>query len=117
MEIEPMNIIHQICRSINRKLGEDIIVLDLSKITSICDYFIIASASSSRQVKSIVDEVQDKLLEQDIDILRREGYDNGRWVLLDYGDIVIHVFHEEDRKFYNIDGVWKDAIKVNIDTD
>ncbi len=115
MKTEANGIIYRIYKAINKKTGEDIVTLDLRKITSICDYFIITSAASSRQVKSIADEVQDELEKGDIELLRKEGYNQGRWVLLDYGDIVIHIFHEEDRQFYNIEGIWKDAIRVPID--
>lgn len=115
MKKQLMNIIVKIISSIDDKVGEDSIVLDLGTITSICDYFVIASAPSSRQVKAIVDEIEDKLSSEGIKIIHKEGYESGRWVLLDYGDIVIHIFHKEDRDFYNLEGIWKDAEKVNID--
>lgn len=115
MEKELNNIINRIYKEIDDKTGEDMVVLDLRGITSICDYFIIASAASSRQVKLIADGIQDELSKWDMELLNKEGYDYGRWILLDYGDIVIHIFHEEDRKFYNIEGIWKDAGKVHID--
>ncbi|MDI9476811.1 MAG: ribosome silencing factor [Natronincolaceae bacterium] len=117
MENEIDNVIHRIYKAISKKAGEDTVILDLSKITSICDYFVITSAASSRQVKLIADEIQDELSEGNVGLLRKEGYDSGRWVLLDYGDIVIHIFHERDRKFYNIEGIWQDAGKVHIDID
>ena len=117
MKNELDNVIHRAYKAINKKTGDNIVTLDLRKITSICDYFIITSAASSRQVKLIADEIQDELSEENIELLRKEGYNSGRWVLLDYGDIVIHIFHEKDRKFYNIEGIWKDAGKVHIDID
>ncbi len=115
MKNKQLDIISKILVAIDDKLGKDAIVLDVSEITSICDYFVIASASSSRQVKAITDEIEDKLIDEDIELLQKEGYDSARWVLLDHGDIIIHVFHEEDRMFYNLEGIWKDANKVNID--
>ena len=115
MENELNSVIYLVNKAINKKSGENIVVLDLRKITSICDYFIITSAASSRQVKLIADEIQDELLKENIELLNKEGYNSGRWILLDYGDIVIHIFHEEDRKFYNIEGIWKDAGKIHID--
>lgn len=115
MENHALELVDRIVHHIDDKLGEDIVVLDLTKITSICDYFIIASASSSRQVKSIADEIEDKLKELDIHLSHKEGYNSARWILMDYGDIVVHIFHEEDRLFYNIERIWRDARPVNID--
>ncbi|HZK56847.1 MAG TPA: ribosome silencing factor [Clostridia bacterium] len=117
MENELNNVIYRVYEAIDRKTGENIVVLDLRRITSICDYFIVTSAASSRQVKLITDEIQEELSEANIELLSREGYDGGKWVLLDYGDIVIHIFHEKEREFYNIEGIWKDAGKVHIDID
>lgn len=111
------NVIHRAYEAISKKTGENTVILDLRKITPICDYFIITGAASSRQVKLIADEIQDELSKGDIKLLRKEGYDSGRWVLLDYGDVVIHIFHEKDREFYNIEGIWQDAGKVHVDID
>lgn len=115
MKKELMNIVLKALKSIDHKTGKDIVVLDVGEVTSICDYFIIASASSSRQVNAIVDDIEDKLSDENINLIHKEGYDSARWVLLDYGDIVVHIFHEEDRVFYNLEGIWKDAAKVDID--
>lgn len=115
MEAELDTIIYYINNAINKKSGEDVVVLDIKKVSPISDYFIIASGTSTRQVKAIVDQVEDELSKHNMDLLRREGYESGRWVLLDYGDIVIHIFNEEDRQFYNLEGIWKDANKIHID--
>lgn len=115
MKDKDLSLVHAIVKSIDDKLGEDIVVLDISKITSICDYFIIASAPSSRQVKSIADEVQDKLTLMGVEPSHVEGYQGARWILLDYRDVVVHIFHEEDRAFYNIERIWRDGELVDID--
>ncbi|SCY84173.1 ribosome silencing factor [Alkaliphilus peptidifermentans] len=115
MDNQLMELVERTVQFIDSKHGEDISVLDISKISSICDYFIIASGSSVRQVKSISDEVEDQLAKLDVLPRHKEGYFNGRWILLDYGDIVIHLFHEEDRAFYNLERIWKDGSIVNID--
>lgn len=115
MENDQKSIISKILTCIDDKLGEDPMVLDVHRISSVCDYFVIASASSLRQVKAIVDEIEDELSEQNIDLIRKEGHNSKRWVLLDYGDIVIHIFHKEDRQFYNLEKIWKDAEILNID--
>lgn len=115
MKNELKNIISKILTCIDNKLGEDQIVLDVHKISSVCDYFVIASAASLRQVKAIVDEIEDELSEEGIKLIRKEGHNSKRWVLLDYGDIVVHIFYNEDREFYNLEKIWKDADIINID--
>ncbi|QUH26756.1 ribosome silencing factor [Serpentinicella alkaliphila] len=106
---------YKIVKIIDNKLGDNIVMLDISSVSSIGDYFIITSAQSDRQTKAIADEIKHELSEFDIHPAHKEGYNVGRWVLLDYGDIVVHVFHEKDREFYNIEGIWKDAKTINID--
>jgi len=108
-----LNAIEQVVKGIDDKLGVDIRVLDLTNLNAICDCFIITSASSTRQVKSISDEIEDKMKKLDIRIHHREGYSLGRWVLLDYGDIIIHIFLEEGRQFYGLENNWKDAVIVD----
>ena len=91
------------------KKAQDIVVIDVAEQLYITDAFVIASASNDRQVKSIVDEVEEKLRLIGAKPIRREGERQGRWVLLDYIDIVIHVQHAEEREFYALDRLWKDC--------
>ena len=102
--------------AIDDKLGQDISIINIGQVSSLCDYFIIATASSSRQVKAIADSVQDAFTEQGIEPRAKGGYDTQTWILLDYGDIIVHVFDEENREFYNLEKLWKDAPYVDIDT-
>ena len=102
--------------AIDDKLGQDISIINIGKVSSLCDYFVIATASSSRQVKAIADNVQDALTEYEIEPRSKEGYDTQTWILLDYGDIMVHVFNEETRGFYNLEKLWKDAPYVDVDT-
>jgi len=81
--------------------------LDISGVTIIADYFIICSGTSSTHVKGIADEIDFKLKEQNIECGHTEGYDTARWILMDYGDIVVHVFYEEDREYYSLERLWK----------
>jgi len=94
----------------------DIKVLDIKKLTSIADYFIIASGSSTAQVKAIVDKIDEAMYKNGSHVSRKEGYLAGKWVLLDYGDIIVHVFHGESRKFYDIERLWADGKEIMIDT-
>jgi ribosome-associated protein len=94
------------------KLATDIILLDVSERLVVTDVFVIGSAPSERQVESIVDEVEERLRRSGVKPLRREGEREGRWVLLDYGDFVVHVQHAEERTFYGLERLWKDCPRV-----
>lgn len=104
-----------IVNSADDKKAFDIKVLDISKLSSIGDYFVILSGNSERQVKSIADEIDDKMNKAGYTLLRKEGHNTARWILLDYADIVVHVFHKEDREFYNLERLWIDAEDVEIE--
>jgi ribosome-associated protein len=94
------------------KLARDIVLIDVSERLVITDVFVIASAPSERQVEAIVDEVELKLRQQGTKPVRREGEREGRWVLLDYVDVVVHVQHAEERTYYALERLWKDCPRV-----
>ncbi|RKD32482.1 ribosome silencing factor [Thermohalobacter berrensis] len=90
-------------------------VLDITKLTAIADYFVILSGNNERQVLAIADGIEDKMEEEGYKLKNKEGYKTSRWVLLDYGDIVVHIFHKEDREFYNLERLWIDAKELKIE--
>ncbi|MGG4445897.1 ribosome silencing factor [Brevibacillus sp. HB1.4B] len=94
------------------KKAENLKVLDIRKLSVIADYFMICHGNNERQVQAIVREIRDQAHKNGFDVRGIEGADEGRWVLVDLGDIVIHVFHREDREFYNLERLWKDAEEV-----
>jgi ribosome-associated protein len=96
------------------KLATTVVGLDVSEQLALTDVFVIVSGSSERQVGSIVDEVEDKLREAGAKPIRREGERDGRWVLLDFGDIVVHVQHDDEREFYELERLWKDCPEVDL---
>jgi ribosome-associated protein len=96
------------------KLAADIIAYDVSEQLVITDAFLLCSASNDRQVKAIVDEIEDKLRKVGVRPARREGEREGRWVLLDYLDVVIHVQHAEERVFYALERLWKDCPRIPL---
>ncbi len=96
------------------KLAADIIAYDVSEQLVITDAFLLCSASNDRQVKAIVDEIEDKLRKAGARPVRREGEREGRWVLLDYLDVVIHVQHAEERVFYALERLWKDCPRIPL---
>jgi len=97
------------------KLATDIVLIDVSDRLAITDVFVIATGSNERQVEAIVDEVEEKLREAGTKPLRREGKRDGRWVLLDYAEIVVHVQHAEERVFYSLERLWKDCPLIDFD--
>jgi ribosome-associated protein len=97
------------------KQAEDLVALDVSEPLPLTDIFLLASGRNERNVLAIAAEVEDKLNEAGVKTLRREGRAEGRWVLLDFGDLVVHVFHEEDRMYYSLERLWKDCPVVPLD--
>ena len=91
------------------KLATDIVLIDVSERLAITDVFVIATGSNERQVEAIVDAVEEKSRIAGHKPIRREGHREGRWVLLDYGDVVVHVQHAEERTFYALERLWKDC--------
>lgn len=91
------------------KLATDIVLIDVSDRLAITDVFVVATGNNERQVQAIVDEVEEQARRVDAKPIRREGRKDGRWVLLDYGDVVVHVQHAEERVFYALERLWKDC--------
>ncbi len=91
------------------KKASNIILLDIRQVSVIADFFVICSGNSERQVKAIARDIEDKLNEQDIGTRHREGMDQGRWVLLDYGDVIVHIFTEAERDYYRLEKLWSNA--------
>ena len=100
------------------KQGDDIVALDVSGPIAIVDAFVIITGRNERNVQAIADEIEDQMLANGNKTLRREGRDLGRWILLDFGDVVAHVFHEEERMFYGLERLWHDCpvIPVTVGT-
>lgn len=100
-------------RSASAKQAESVAILDVHGLIVITDYFVIASGTTDRQVKTIVEEVEKALRELGRKPVRREGETEGRWVLLDYVDVVVHVFADEERGYYDLERLWRDAPRVD----
>jgi ribosome-associated protein len=97
------------------KGGEDLVALDVSGPLPLTDAFLLVSGRVERNVMAIAGEVEDQLNDAGVRTLRREGRSEGRWVLLDFGDLVVHVFHEEDRMYYSLERLWKDCPVLPIE--
>ena len=97
------------------KRAEDLVALDVSGPLPLTDIFLLATGNNERNVVAIASEIEDKLIEAGQKPLRREGRAEGRWILLDFGDLVVHVFHPEDRVYYSLERLWKDCPAISID--
>ena len=107
----------RICVALNaasEKKALDPVVLDLREIVSFTDYFVITSGTNARQVQAIADEVVEQLKKQGTRAARMEGYNTAEWVLVDYGDFIVHVFANQARQFYDLERLWRDAVRVPL---
>ena len=109
-----VSLVHTAARAASDKLAQHIMAFDVSDQLAITDAFVLASATNDRQVKAIVDEIEDKLRDLGEKPIRREGERDGRWVLIDYGDVVVHVQHEEERQFYALERLWRDCPLIDL---
>ncbi len=109
---QSMQLMQTIWKAIEEKKGHEPVALDLQGLSTIADYFVICHGNSDIQVQSIATEVKQQAEKAGARIRGMEGYDTGRWVLMDFGDVIVHIFHREDRQFYNIERLWSDARTV-----
>ncbi len=91
------------------KKARNIEIIDITEVSTLADYFIIASGTSTTHIRTIADELEFRMGEAGYNLIHKEGYESARWILLDFGELVIHVFHEEDRSFYNLERLWSDG--------
>ena len=108
-------LVKNIYSSLDDKKGIDLRIIDISNISIISDYFIIAGGNNEKQVQAMVDEVYDNLAKEKIHPNHVEGYKNARWVLMDDGDIVVHIFNQDARSFYDLERIWSDGKTVGIE--
>ena len=98
--------VEEICSVLSNKKAEDIVAIPVGDKTIIAEWFIVCEGNTGTQVKAICDELEEKEKELGLELQRKEGYSEGRWIVLDYGDILVHIFHKEERKYYNIEYLW-----------
>lgn len=99
-------------KALEEKKGEDIRIIDISKVSVIADYFIIANGTNTNQVQALVDNVQEELFKAGVQPKQVEGYRTASWVLMDFNDIIVHVFSQEDRLFYDLERIWRDGTLI-----
>lgn len=112
---ESIDMLKVAANAADSKGGEDLVALDVSEPLPLVDIFLLVTGRSERNVAAIADEIEDKLHDAGVKRLRREGRAESRWVLLDFGDLVVHVFHQEERAFYALERLWKDCPVIPIE--
>lgn len=110
-----MERVQTIAQALYDKKANNIVALDISEITSLGDYFLICSCTSSTQLRACTDEVEEKMAEFGIQARHKEGYNGGTWILMDYADIIVHIMTEETREFYSLEHLWGDAKEIKLD--
>ncbi|MCT4543971.1 MAG: ribosome silencing factor [Vallitalea sp.] len=103
-------------KALDDKLGEDIQVLDIKELTVIADYFVIAHGNNKSHIKALIDRTEEMLSKEGYEPKQIEGYHSASWILLDYGSIIIHIFSKEDRLFYDLERIWSDGKKIDVDS-
>lgn len=101
--------------ALDEKKGYDIRMIDISGITMIADYFVIASGGSSNQIQALINNVEEKMEKSGYTVKRIEGNKNSTWVLMDYGDVIVHIFDKEDRLFYDLERIWSDGRQIDVE--
>lgn len=109
-EINSKTLAIEVCKALSDKLGKDIVVLYVREKTDLCDYFVIASGGNPSQIRAMGERVEE-LVEKNLGIIptRTEGLRDGRWAVVDYGDVIVHIFNDETRLFYHLERLWKDG--------
>lgn len=103
-----------IIKALDSKRAEDIQLIGIKELTIVADHFIIANGTSTTQTKALADEVEFQLKQKGIEPIRTEGYQGASWIVLDYGDIVVHVFNKDMREYYNLERLWQDGEQIDI---
>ena len=102
------------CKALDEKKALDLKIIDIAEVSTIADYFVIASGSNQNQVQAMVDNVEEKLAKAGYEPKQIEGTRSSSWILMDYGDLIVHVFDEENRLFYDLERIWRDGKEVSV---
>ncbi|WP_099158569.1 ribosome silencing factor [Virgibacillus ndiopensis] len=112
--MKTLEVIETIAEACDDKRAENIIALDMKEVSLVADYFLICHGSNERQVQAIARAIKESVEEEGITIKRLEGFEQARWVLVDAGDIVCHIFHKDERSYYNLERLWGDASRIQL---
>ncbi len=115
--MDSLQMVKTIANALDSKKGQDIKAIKVSDLTIVTDYFVIATGTSTTQVRALAQEVEFKMSEQGVEPFRKEGYDTKNWILLDYGFVIVHVFYPENREYYDLEHLWADGEQIEIEFD
>lgn len=115
MNLKPEQLVEKIVQALDSKQAVDITAMKISDLTTIGDYFVVASGNSNAQVKALAEEVENQLSKLGVEPKKVEGTQSALWILMDYYDVIVHIFYKETREFYSIERLWADAPKVDIE--
>lgn len=113
--MDTLELAKKICKAAANKKAADIIIMDMRELIFSTDYFVVCSAPTATQVRAIADNVEEELDKENVHFNHKEGYHEGEWILLDYGDVVVHIFKTENREYYALEKLWGDAAIINYE--
>ena len=113
MQVE--NKASELAKILDKKLAENVVVLKVDNITSITDYYVIATAKNTTHAKALCDEIEEKMQKLAVSPKSIEGYQSAMWILMDFENVIVHIFYDETRKFYDLERLWADAERIKID--
>ncbi len=111
---EPQVLARELAQASSDAFANDVLVLDIAAITTLADYFVISSADNERMLRAVVRDVSDRAAKEGVRLIRQEGTPESGWVLLDFGDVVVHAFSKQEREFYQLDRLWADAPRILV---
>ena len=112
--MDTKKLVKELYAAIEGKKGENIRIIDISGVSVIADYFIIANGNNVNQVQAIADSVDEIMVKNNLPAGRIEGYNSANWILMDYGNVIVHIFSKEDRLFYDLERIWRDGKNIEI---
>lgn len=104
-----------ILKACDTKKAYEFALIDISKLTTVTDFFIVCSGNNEKQTVAIADEIIREMSKENILVHHKEGYETGRWILLDYGFAIVHIFHKDERAFYNLESLWEDGVNIDVE--
>ncbi|MET3699314.1 ribosome-associated protein [Bacillus oleivorans] len=114
--MKEIDLLKTVVKAADDKKANDLMILNMQGLSPVADYFVIGHGNSDRQVQAIVKEIKDQVYENGLSIKRLEGYDEAKWILIDLGEIVVHIFQKDERSYYNLERLWGDAPTISVES-